>query len=557
MKFLSNLKIGPRLALGFGALILFGLVGSGLAIQRIRAVETVAEQLGTEDAELLVLTQQWTKAIESNIARGWVVFYATDPVVLGRVRDEMKVVVDKQTERLKRLNDLLAADPKALAMVADITKIRVEYQGLRAGLLKRKDAGEDVVKEVNDKLYPLSQTYQASIEKIAEYQRERSSEHRADAAAAARAGVTVLTVAALLTLLAGVGLAWALTRSVVKPLRRAQEVAEAIADGDLTVHAQAHGRDEVAQLMAAMERMAASLRRIVGEVRQSSDNIATGSTQIATGNVDLSQRTEEQASNLQQTAASMKQLTTTVRTNADTARQASQLAGQASTVARQGGEVVGQVVHTMEAITGASRRIAEITSVIDGIAFQTNILALNAAVEAARAGEQGRGFAVVASEVRSLAQRSADAAKEIKALIGDSVGKVEDGSRQVGEAGRTMEDIVRQVHQVAELIGRITAATQEQTEGIAHVDDAVQQLDQVTQQNAALVEQSAAAAESLKQQARQLVEAVGAFRLGEEGMRTAIAQAQATSREIVRAEPVRRPTATPKDARGDDDWQSF
>jgi len=456
----------------------------------------------------------------------------------------------------------MAGDPEALAMVAQITRQREEYQATRAALIKRKEAGESVDREVVDKVFPLAQAYMAAIDKVADYQRQRSAEHRALAESAAKQGVMALVLGSVLAVLAGIGLAWSLTRSVVVPLRRAQAAAEAIAEGDLVRPVNDEGRDEVAQLMAAMGRMAEALRRIVGEVRQSSDSIATGSTQIATGNVDLSQRTEEQASNLQQTAASMKQLTTTVRTNADTARQASTLAGQASAVARQGGEVVGQVVHTMEAITGASRRIADITGVIDGIAFQTNILALNAAVEAARAGEQGRGFAVVAAEVRSLAQRSADAAKEIKGLIGDSVGKVQDGSRQVGEAGRTMEDIVRQVQQVAELIGRISAATEEQTQGIAHVGDAVQQLDQVTQQNAALVEQSAAAAESLKQQARRLVEVVGAFRLGEESMRSAIALAKASSRETLPAAPVRAALAGPvalaaSPARAEDDWQSF
>ncbi|MGZ5847974.1 MAG: methyl-accepting chemotaxis protein, partial [Ramlibacter sp.] len=484
MQWFRNMSIGRRLSLGFAALIAFGLAGSAIGIQRIRAVQAVAEQLGTADSEMLVITQQWGRAIESNAARTWVVFFPSDPAVAARVKDEMKAVVTAQTERLKRLNELMAGDPEALAMVAQITRQREEYQSTRAALLKRQEAGEAVNKEVLDKLFPMSQAYMAAIDKVADYQRQRSADHRAQATEAARQGVVALVVGAVLALLAGIGLAFTLTRSVVVPLRRAQETAEAIADGDLTRTVHEESRDEVGQLMAAMGRMAESLRRIVGEVRQSSDNIATGSTQIATGNVDLSQRTEEQASNLQQTAASMKQLTSTVRTNADTAREASELAGSASAVARQGGEMVGQVVHTMEAITASSRKIADIIGVIDGIAFQTNILALNAAVEAARAGEQGRGFAVVASEVRSLAQRSADAAKEIKALISDSVEKVETGSQQVDVAGRTMGDIVAQVQRVTELIGRISIATGEQTEGLTHIGDAVQQLDQVTQQNA-------------------------------------------------------------------------
>jgi len=259
--------------------------------------------------------------------------------------------------------------------------------------------------------------------------------------------------------------------------------------------------------------MQASLRNVVQSVRSSSDSIATGANQIAMGNADLSQRTEEQASNLEETAASMEELSSTVRNNSDTAKQAAQLAQSASGVATKGGEVVQQVVHMMEEINASSQKISEIIGVIDGIAFQTNILALNAAVEAARAGEQGRGFAVVASEVRSLAGRSADAAKEIKALIGDSVEKVAAGGQLVNAAGNTMQDIVEQVRRVTDLILEINAATLEQTSGIDQINNAVVQLDQVTQQNAALVEESASAAESLNQQAQQLVRAVAIFKL--------------------------------------------
>jgi methyl-accepting chemotaxis protein len=295
-------------------------------------------------------------------------------------------------------------------------------------------------------------------------------------------------------------------------------------------------------------------------VRNASESIATGSAQIATGNADLSQRTEEQASNLQQTAASMEQMNATVKNSADTARQASQLATSASSVAEKGGSVVGQVVATMEDITASSKKIADIIGVIDGIAFQTNILALNAAVEAARAGEQGRGFAVVASEVRSLAQRSAGAAKEIKALISASVEKVETGSKLVGDAGSTMTDIVTQVRRVADLMGELSAAAVEQTAGIGQVSTAVGQLDQVTQQNAALVEESAAAADSLKQQAAKLSEVVGVFRLNHEAHRV-IAKARETGRPLqapqpattAKALPSRKPAAATQDA----EWTSF
>ncbi|HEY9064465.1 MAG TPA: methyl-accepting chemotaxis protein, partial [Burkholderiaceae bacterium] len=298
------------------------------------------------------------------------------------------------------------------------------------------------------------------------------------------------------------------TSTIVGPIVAARQVAQTIAEGDLTRPIEADGQDEAAELLGALKAMQASLQRLVGQVRHSSDSIGTASAEIAAGNQDLSNRTEQTASSLQQAAGSMSQLTGTVRQSADSARQANQLAASAAEVAARGGAVVSQVVSTMDEINASSKKIADIIGVIDGIAFQTNILALNAAVEAARAGEQGRGFAVVAGEVRSLAQRSAEAAKEIKGLIGTSVDKVESGSKLVADAGQTMTEIVASVQRVTDIIGEITAATSEQSEGIGHVNGAVVQLDQMTQQNAALVEESAAAAESLKMQAQQLVAAV-------------------------------------------------
>jgi len=321
-------------------------------------------------------------------------------------------------------------------------------------------------------------------------------------------------VSIVLGLLFVVGFGLSLLRSITAPLRRAAEVAEAIAQGDLTQSVDTSGNNEISVLMNAVQHMQTNLVGVVANVRQGSESVATASAEIAQGNQDLSSRTENQASALEQTAASMEELSSTVKQNADNARQANQLAMSASTVAIQGGEVVAQVVDTMKGINASSRKIADIISVIDGIAFQTNILALNAAVEAARAGEQGRGFAVVASEVRSLAGRSAEAAKEIKTLIDDSVSRVELGTTLVDKAGSTMTEVVSSIRRVTDIMGEISAASNEQSQGVSQVGEAVTQMDQATQQNAALVEEMAAAASSLKSQAQDLVQTVAVFKLG-------------------------------------------
>jgi methyl-accepting chemotaxis protein len=370
----------------------------------------------------------------------------------------------------------------------------------------------------------------------------------------------VATVLAVLVLLgsAAVWLMFVIARSMSSSARDAVELAEAVAAGDLTREIEVTGADEISALQAALSRMVIRLRTMVQQVNSGVESVGTASSEIAQGNQDLSSRTEQQASSLQQTAASMEQMTSTVKHNADTANQASQLASAASQVAERGGVVVAQVVSRMGEISQSSRKIEEIITVIDGIAFQTNILALNAAVEAARAGEQGRGFAVVAGEVRNLAQRSAQAAREIKSLIADSVAKVESGSTLVHEAGQTMGDIVAQVKRVTDLIGEITSATLEQSSGIGQVNQAVTQLDQMTQQNAALVEQSAAAAQSLKDQADRLAEAVAAFKVSRQEARRVIATVQTESRKLqtpIAAKRPRRPQSPDKPA--NDDWEEF
>ncbi len=328
--------------------------------------------------------------------------------------------------------------------------------------------------------------------------------------------ITLMLMLVVASTLVGIGIGAWITRGLMRQLggepEEAAALAQRVASGDLSVPVDLRPGDS-ASVMAVLNTMQSNLSAIVQGVRNNSDSVATASAQIAQGNGDLSQRTEQQASALQQTAATMEQLGTTVRHNAESAEQANRLAQNASVVATQGGEVVGQVVNTMQGISESSRKIGDITSVIDGIAFQTNILALNAAVEAARAGEQGRGFAVVAAEVRTLAQRSAEAAKEIKTLIGRSVDQVEQGTVLVDQAGKTMGEIVNSIQRVSDIVAEITNATVQQSSGIQQVGDAVGQMDKVTQQNAALVEESAAAAESLRDQARQLVSAVGVFKL--------------------------------------------
>ena len=384
-----------------------------------------------------------------------------------------------------------------------------------------------------DSLAPVG----TAIHAMVEWKVSNSKENADDTQAVFRSSTTLVVVLTLAGMASAVFMGIVIARSIARPLAVSIKVADAVARGDLTCELVPEGSDEMTRLQHALHNMVLGLRKVVTSVRIGVDSVATASGEIASGNQDLSARTEQQASNLEQTAASMEQLSSTVQQNTESARQANQLAAAASEVAGRGGQAVGQVVDTMGEIHSSSRKIAEIIGVIDGIAFQTNILALNAAVEAARAGEQGRGFAVVAGEVRSLAQRSAQAAREIKSLIADSVEKVESGSRQVTEAGKTMRELVDHVRRVTDLLGEIAAATMEQNSGIGLVNNSVTQLDKMTQQNAALVEQSAAAAASLREQANQLAQAVAIFKIGQQESRKAIASAQATSRDRLSVAP--------------------
>jgi methyl-accepting chemotaxis protein len=418
----------------------------------------------------------------------------------------------KTFDHLKTIADS-DEDKKALQAVADARSIVLKAQARAEELKKAGDAAG--FKQVLDNDYlPALPAYFGNIDKFVELQHKSQEAAETDTRSSLNTNTITGVVVVVVVLALGIFVVSVFTRSITQPLDEAVTVAGAIAGGDLTQDVRVTRSDEFGRLQRALSDMANKLRAVVSEVRSGVESVTSASNEIATGNTDLSSRTEQTAANLEETAASMEELTSTVIQSADTANQANQLASSAAQAAQAGGEVVGQVVSSMQRISESSRKINDIIGVIDGIAFQTNILALNAAVEAARAGEQGRGFAVVAGEVRSLAQRSAEAAKEIKGLITTSVQNVDAGSAQVAQAGKSMENIVSSVRRVSDLIGEITAAAAEQRDGINQVNAAVINLEQMTQQNAALVEESSAAASSMRDQAQRLAQAVAVFNVG-------------------------------------------
>lgn len=414
-----------------------------------------------------------------------------------------------------QMDELLA---RRTALVRD--GMEPEFAALRANDMAAYHAIADT------KISPMFVSYDNVASVVIKNLQQQAVDQQADAQSNISLMTTLIIAFATLALLLVIGLRFALRGLIVQPLQDATECFERIAAGDLSEAIEVKSRNEIGRLFAGIKRMQESMASMVTAVRSSTESIDTGAREIAMGNTDLSQRTEQQAASLQETASSMEQLTGTVRQNAENARQASQLAVNASDIATRGGEVVSQVVTTMQDIASSSSKVVDIIGVIEGIAFQTNILALNAAVEAARAGEQGRGFAVVAGEVRSLAQRSASAAKEIKELIGDSTDKVQSGSALVGRAGTTMDEIVQAVRRVTDIMGEISAASEEQSGGIEQVNRAVVQMDEVTQQNAALVEEAAAAAGSLEDQTRQLQAVLSGWKVASSSARSFAAQAE-------------------------------
>jgi methyl-accepting chemotaxis protein len=520
---LDNLSIGKRLTVVLGLILGLSVASSLYAVHALHRTSAEIDVMISDNVKTERALSDWLRFTTSGVQRAAAIAKSSDPSLIEYFAAATADSIKQTTELQKQIEPQMDT-PDERRRYDQVTELRKGYLAAREEVSKLKKAGDadGASRSFNEQFEPKAREYIAAVQALCNAQRDQLDAN-GRAAEARRAGATtLLMVSAALSLLVGVTLAVSLARSITTPLRHAVAMADAIAHMDLSAAAQTrYAQDETGRLLHSIDAMRSALTRTLNEVRGVADGISTASTQIATGNQDLSARTEQTASSLQQSAASMEQLTATVRQSADSAVQASQLAASAAQVAQRGGQVVSQVVATMDEINASSKKIADIIGVIDGIAFQTNILALNAAVEAARAGEQGRGFAVVASEVRSLAQRSADAAREIKGLIGQSVDKVEAGSRLVQDAGTTMGEIVVSVKRVTDMISEISAASNEQSQGIGQVNVAVNQLDQMTQQNAALVEESAAAAESLKDQALRLSGVIGTFRLAGQRMTVA------------------------------------
>jgi methyl-accepting chemotaxis protein/methyl-accepting chemotaxis protein-1 (serine sensor receptor) len=574
---LDNLKIS-RLVVGALSLLIammlaigvMGLYGANRSVGLIRHV-ILADQKSAYDQKSIRLDMELARsqilqALQHNPTLAWsqlhdhpltVHFAQIDTLATNTMAKWTEYSAAITNPEEKRLADEWFAKSDNLG----VAHIKAASEAIRAG---DWDGAETVlIKKINPS-YRVGDEAMAALTRAS---KERAASNEEDVAASLRRTAYFAGGVLVLAVLVGIAVGAAMIRSISAPLGEATAIASRVAAGDLTGRIEARGTNEIGTLLAALSRMKASLAGIVAEVRTSTETISTASSQISAGNQDLSERTCGQASSLEQTAASMEELTGTVRQNADNARQANALAVSASAVAVRGGDVVAQVVDTMGSINESSRKIVDIIGVIDGIAFQTNILALNAAVEAARAGEQGRGFAVVASEVRNLAQRSASAAKEIKQLIGDSVVKVDSGARLVDEAGATMKEIVTSIQRVTDIMGEITQASVEQTAGLDQIHSAITEMDSITQQNVALVEEATAAAAALHDQADGLTRVVGVFTLddvpGQRAVRPAPA-AQAGHGAVVVPMRARQaagagksPAAAHKLAVANDDWETF
>ena len=528
---LDNLRIRTLLLAGFGAILAVMVILVGLGISQMNKADALTKKLTEESFYRASMLQEWQAIIDTNAARTLAAIKLADEGDAKFFLDAISVSSKRSDVLREDIMKSIEGDPQAVALFANVDKERDAYRVARKTALEKKTAGdlEGVRRFLDTEMVPRVKSYSASLTAMVKYQQDAvevdSNRIETEFAASLRLQVGL----AIAAVLAGAGFAWWIGRRISAPLEEAVSVAQTVARGDLTSRIEAQGSNETGALMGALRDMNANLVDIVSQVRVGTGTIAEAADQISAGNLELSSRTEQQASSLEETASSMEELTSTVRQNADNAREANALAQTASQVAGRGGETVGRVVQTMDAITESSKKIVDIIGVIDGIAFQTNILALNAAVEAARAGEQGRGFAVVASEVRNLAQRSAGAAKEIKELIGNSVDKVEEGSRLVSDAGSTMQEIVDSIGRVTAIMSQIAMASAEQSSGIEQVNQAVAQMDQVTQQNAALVEEAAAASDAMREQAQALSALVSTFRFEERAVQAAVQSLRASA----------------------------
>ncbi|GAA4026304.1 methyl-accepting chemotaxis protein [Actimicrobium antarcticum] len=522
---LNNLRIGIRLGGAFGLVLCFA---AALAITGILTLSSVMGSFRIVTNSVLPKTELANQNIQAayDYARAFAYIVTSDgrpgadQASIARARSVLVDTVKLVNDNTKTLEKMLSSDQEK-ALLATVVAQRKAYGASRNQVLEMKKAEQNdrAVELMFTQTNSLQTVYIQAIKDFIAYENALTKSGIAAAESTFANSQSALLILFAVTLILGIFISVSITRGLLKSLGGEPDYAAAIAgkiaDGDLTVAVQVAPHDE-ASLLFAMKRMCDGLVGIVGQVRSGTNVIVTASSEIASGNLDLSSRTEQQASALEETASSMEELTSTVKQNGENARQANQLAASASEIAVKGGAVVAQVIGTMSEINESARKIVDIISVIDGIAFQTNILALNAAVEAARAGEQGRGFAVVATEVRSLAQRSAGAAKEIKQLIGDSVEKVDAGSRLVNQAGATMDEIVASVKRVTDIMSEIASAGREQEAGIQQINTAITEMDTVTQQNAALVEQAAAAAESLQDQAAGLAKVVSVFKLNDD-----------------------------------------
>jgi methyl-accepting chemotaxis protein len=535
---MKNLNIGKKIGVVFAIVLLISIAITGVGLWQLNKMTESTRELMALPLAKERLVSDWYRTIYGGSRRTLAIAKSSDNSLVAFFAEDSTAGTKEAGDILKKVKELLTS-PEEEKLLKEISAARDFYNTQKAAVAKAKEANDvDTANRVlQEKFIPASAKYQSMLRDLVDMQRKAIDDNAREIEEAGTLSTRLQGALSVLLALLVVGAGILLRNSIVGPLHEAIGIARRVSKGDLTADIKVTGRDEAGQLLEALRDMNNELRGLVTQVMQGAGHIAGASDEIAAGNLELSSRTEQQASSLEETASSMEELTSTVKQTSDNARQANQLAGSASDVAAKGGTVVRQVIDTMGMISASSNKIVDIIGVIDGIAFQTNILALNAAVEAARAGEQGRGFAVVAAEVRSLAQRSAAAAKEIKGLIDASVSNVAAGSALVGEAGTTMEEIVDGIRRVADIMGEISAATGEQTLGIEQINEAISQMDQTTQQNASLVEEAAAASETLQRQAAELANAVRVFQLDDMPAVPAAAPA--------RSAPTRAPAPAP------------